>query len=270
MNRYSKTTRSGLTRGMGRRGWNREGFTLLELMIAMVVSTIVLGGVYASHSNQTSIHRTQGQVSDLQQNLRGALFIMANEIRMAGYDHSGKSHARIEKAGAEAFHFTRDITDDAGTFNTPDQDTEDLLEDITYWVGNDMLVRKARFEDSDPYPPERNEPVAMGVDAISFSYAYDGDGDGELDTSAGEVVWAYDSDDDQKLDKTLDGATLSPIVDVSRIRAVQIWILAKTRYEVLKTRGPASYTVGHKGVTREDGHRRVLASTKVMCRNLGL
>ncbi len=270
MNGHSKATRPNLTHGTRRRGLSREGFTLLELMIAMVISTIVLGGVMASHSNQSSIHRTESQISDMQQNLRGALFIMAKEIRMAGYDPTRKAKSGIQFAGPEAIQFSYDITDNDGTPNSPDKDTRDVLEEITYWVGNDMLIRKARFEDEDPYPPQRQEPVAMGVDAISFSYAFDADVDGDLETSGGQIIWAYDSDNDQKLDTTIEGTPLSPTVDVSQIRSVQVTILAKTRYEVLKSGGSVSYTVGHQGVERSDGFRRQVASIKIMCRNMGL
>ncbi|MCP4690816.1 MAG: prepilin-type N-terminal cleavage/methylation domain-containing protein [Desulfobacterales bacterium] len=270
MNNLSKAIRPDHNGNLRRQGLSRAGFTMLELMIAMALSTMVLGGIYAAHRTQSEIYRTQIQVSDLQQNIRGAMFIMSREIRMAGYNPTGKAKPGILYAGPDAIQFTFDVTNADGEPNTPDSDTDDVLEDITYWVGENQLIRKAKFESDDDYPPERNEPVALGVDVISFAYAYDADLDGQVETSEGEVIWAFDSDDDQYLDTTIDSSAVNPIVHINRIRMVRVWLLVKTRHPVLRSPGPVNYTVGHQGVERNDAYRRQLASMKIVCRNLHL
>ena len=64
---------------------NRKGFTLIELMVAMVVASIVMAAIYSVYRSQTQAHRTQQIVVQMQQNMRAALYLLEREIRMAGY-----------------------------------------------------------------------------------------------------------------------------------------------------------------------------------------
>jgi prepilin-type N-terminal cleavage/methylation domain-containing protein len=48
----------------------QQGFTLLELAVAMAVSAVVLLGIYASQTLQQDTFRNQTMVVDAQQNLR--------------------------------------------------------------------------------------------------------------------------------------------------------------------------------------------------------
>ena len=62
----------------------RRGFTLIELMVAMVVSSIVVLGIFAFSSIQqttTGIHERNVRV---QQALEGAMFSMGQDVRAAG------------------------------------------------------------------------------------------------------------------------------------------------------------------------------------------
>ena len=63
----------------------QKGFTLVELLIAMVVASIVMASIYAVYRSQTAAHRTQQLVVQMQQNIRAALYLLEREIRMAGY-----------------------------------------------------------------------------------------------------------------------------------------------------------------------------------------
>jgi len=64
---------------------NRKGFTLIEILIAMVVASIVMAAIYSVYRSQTQTHRTQQLVVQMQQNMRAALYLMESDIRMAGY-----------------------------------------------------------------------------------------------------------------------------------------------------------------------------------------
>jgi type IV pilus assembly protein PilW len=151
------------------------------------------------------------------------------------------------------------------------------------------------------------QPLAQDVEAVAFAYAFDSDQDGELDRNAGHIVWAFDGDNNGALDTVLDtntdgridarddsdgngwinagdGAGLMPEVPLDRIRAVKIWLLARTRYPVRGHRETGTYVVGDKiirgaDVNRDgtigpeddgDHHQRRLLSTTVVCRNMGL
>jgi len=61
-----------------------QGVTLIELMIALVISTILVGGTYSIFISQQRTFAVQDQVVGAQQDGRAALTIMAKDIRMAG------------------------------------------------------------------------------------------------------------------------------------------------------------------------------------------
>ena len=56
-----------------RRQKTEPGFTLVELLIAMVVAFLVTAAVYASHKVQQQTYKAQQQVTEMQQNLRAAM-----------------------------------------------------------------------------------------------------------------------------------------------------------------------------------------------------
>jgi prepilin-type N-terminal cleavage/methylation domain-containing protein len=61
-----------------------RGVTLIELMIALVISAILVGGTYSIFISQQRTYVIQDQVVGVQQDARAAITIMARDIRMAG------------------------------------------------------------------------------------------------------------------------------------------------------------------------------------------
>jgi prepilin-type N-terminal cleavage/methylation domain-containing protein len=62
-----------------------KGITLIELLIALVISSILIAGVYRTFIQQQKSYATQEQVADMQQNVRVAINRMMREIRMTGF-----------------------------------------------------------------------------------------------------------------------------------------------------------------------------------------
>jgi type IV pilus assembly protein PilW len=62
-----------------------QGVTLLELVVAMVVSLLVMGGVYKIYHANAMTSRTQEGLARLQESGRLALDLLSHDIRMAGY-----------------------------------------------------------------------------------------------------------------------------------------------------------------------------------------
>jgi type IV pilus assembly protein PilW len=65
---------------------NLEGFTLVELMVSMGIGMVILAAVTTTFMSQTRIYNAQEQINEMQQNARGALDIIAREVKMAGYN----------------------------------------------------------------------------------------------------------------------------------------------------------------------------------------
>ncbi|HEY5673448.1 MAG TPA: PilW family protein [Malonomonas sp.] len=63
----------------------QKGMTLVELMVAMVISLVLLGGVYQIFTGSTNSNRENEQFARLQENARFAMEIIGRDLRMAGY-----------------------------------------------------------------------------------------------------------------------------------------------------------------------------------------
>jgi len=266
---------------------NKSGFTLIELLMAMVTGMIVLAGIYAAFNSQQKIHTKEQQVVDAEQNVRGAAHFMVREIRLAGMDQTGSDRPRFRIAGPHSIRFTLDRNDDG--------DVDDEGEDITYRflaagvtdadgiadAGATQLTRSVYNIVTDDFT---DDTLAEDIHALGFAYAFDDDGDGELDyvdgdgngvLDAGEEIWAYDSSDPPEMDGTLDkdnatGAALASAVTLDKIRAVRVWILARTRHPLRDYSGPKNFIVGDKPVNRTDNFKYRLLTHTVKCRNMGL
>jgi len=63
----------------------QKGFTLIELLVALVISFILIGGIYGTFTSQQKSYTIQDQVAETQQNARMAMNILLRDIRMTGY-----------------------------------------------------------------------------------------------------------------------------------------------------------------------------------------
>jgi len=67
------------------RVFRQQGFTLVELMIAMVLGLLLMGGVIQMHTANRQTYRVSEGVSRVQENARYAMAMIQREVRMAGY-----------------------------------------------------------------------------------------------------------------------------------------------------------------------------------------
>jgi len=289
------------------RGKN-SGFTLVELLITMVISSIVVGGAYGVFRSQQKAYRNQEEVVDIQQNLRAGSFYLTDEIRLAGYSVD----PGIIQAGPGNFHIAMDIWDpadvDHDTKTNVDNDGsidfsgEEVIYNIVRRNGNNLLPDDA---DGDGLPdtltaqgtPEpailartdvfgTNTPEALmeNVEAVSFAYAFDSDDDGFPDRNAGGgIVWAVDTDADGVLDTMLDtnadgvidtndaegGAVLGMSPGLADIRMVRMWLLVRSPIKDRTFVNQNTYVIGEKRLQVNDNYRRRLLTAAIVCRNMG-
>jgi len=74
---------SALNKGLG--GAREKGFTLIELMVALVLSFIVIYAAIDFFSNQQKVFRTQAQQARNQANIRLGLYYLAHDLSNAGF-----------------------------------------------------------------------------------------------------------------------------------------------------------------------------------------
>jgi len=139
-----------------------QGFTLLELLVAMAVFGIVIGAVYSTYYTQQRSYVVQTEISHMEQNLRAAILLMAREIRMAGCDPTDEAGAGITTALANTMAFTMDIRGNTAGSN-PDGKTNDSNEAVTYTLSD-------IDGDGDTDLVRNNVMLAENIDALNFVY----------------------------------------------------------------------------------------------------
>jgi type IV pilus assembly protein PilW len=227
----------------------RNGFTLIELMIAIVIFSIASAALYASYQHQQDSYLIQEQVTDMQQNLRAGMFFLTQGIKIAGYDpteHAGAARHKENRAGVAEFKFAVDENDNG---------TIENAEKIRYALSRDAN-RDGR---ADRFPCNLGrehgsgglQPIAENVEALEFFYYL------------------------------ADGTTSTNPPSPAEIRSVDVSLLVQTQNTIKGHRDTAVYfpasNPGHViGAGKKvwgpfnDGYRRKLLITNVTCRNLGL
>lgn len=61
-----------------------RGFTLVELMVAMVIASILIGLIFAVYTRMSIAYQTQNRITEVMQNLRSAQERLVRELRVAG------------------------------------------------------------------------------------------------------------------------------------------------------------------------------------------
>ena len=69
----------------GNVGRGQSGFTLLELMVALVISSIMLVSIFNFFTSSQETYIVQDEVTDSQQSIRVSATLLKREMRLAGY-----------------------------------------------------------------------------------------------------------------------------------------------------------------------------------------
>jgi prepilin-type N-terminal cleavage/methylation domain-containing protein len=204
---------------------NDGGFTLIELMVAMVIALLVIASIYRIYETQQKAFSTQQLVVEMQQNARSALTLMKREIRMAGYkpaasdgidndgdgsvdanddDENGRKPGQeigIVQADWDQITFRMDIVsddparctnglDDGGVaviVDDPAECYDGLADDPDEQITYALQVNAAGDgNDLVRITSVGTNILAYDIEAIAFGYAFDQDEDGALDTDNGQ------------------------------------------------------------------------------------
>jgi prepilin-type N-terminal cleavage/methylation domain-containing protein len=217
---------------------NKKGFTLIELMVAMAISTVVMGAIYSVYTAQTKSARTQQMIVEMHQNIRAAMFLLEKDIRMAGFDISDPpAGARIEQDFINRFTALPTTDADPGE---PEND-DDPKTDATH-------IAFTADEDEDGHIDfDKNEDDNINRELIAYRFA-----NGELQ------VWQQNPDEPDDWTWLTAAENISGVsfvyldqneavtADLSLVRAIDITIAAAT----------------------STGERTMSMTNRVKCRNL--
>lgn len=266
---------------------SQNGFTLIELIVAIGISAIFLIAVVTTQVKLQHSSTQQVEIATVHQNIRGALNIMEWEFRMIGMDWMQSANFGVTDVRRYAITDpATDATPDASASGSPilrmsmdlnDNGQLDAGETITYLLydrdGDGALFDLARSTvNAGSNSVSGRQLLAEGIEALALAYAFDQDSDGEIDRTnppANNIIWAVDSNNDGLLDSDLSGAPLGFSVQPRNIKAVQIWILGRAARWTPDYVNSHQYTVGNRviGPMNDHFHRWVLSEI-LHCRNL--
>lgn len=231
-----------------------SGFTLVELMIAVFISGLVIASIFTIYLAQTRQYTELDDVSEIQQDLRGALVILPLEIRQAGCDPTESGLPKVLDATSTNFHFTLDIAGNPVNPNSADGDVNDTNENIAFGYGAGVDINSNGIVDNGGADwggtaslgrqtggAGGYQPIADNIEALEFNYILD-DGTSSLSPS-----------------------------NTSKIRTVQVSVLARAPFPAEDFVNNSTYTTA-SGVVWDppnDNFRRRLVITNINCRNLG-
>jgi len=227
-----------------------QGFTMIELLVAMVVSLLAMAAIYSTFLAQHRSYQVQNESAEMQQNIRAAMFYMQREIRMAGsnpFKSLPLSAFGITAAGQNSITFTEDVRSlippavgspdgFVNVNNVPD-------EDITYTLNGTNLDRTDNNANGGLGD---TQTVAQNIDWLDFVYL---DGTGVPTAILANI---------RSVEITIVARTTDPLLYGSQNNKVypnQQPLLSAAR----RTFGPAGDNVSRRRLT-----------TKIYCRNLDL
>ena len=154
-----------------------KGFTLVELMIAIVIATIVTAGIYTAYASQVRSYTTQNVVVEMQQNIRNSMYYIQGSIRMAGLDPQGSGLMGFVAnfdSPYDTFGATTDATNIAFTVDANQDGALDPndLEHVAYRLDNTTSELQRFFINPSPPPPPNDGwvTIAENIDALNFVY----------------------------------------------------------------------------------------------------
>src|SRR3989337_656705 len=145
-----------------KRGNRADGFSLIEVLIAIAVTALVSAAVYTVYNNFFRQSTSQDITVEAQQNARAAINMMERELVNAGY--AAATAAVITEATANSVEF---IYTDPETDTTLSATAGDRLK-VKYWLqttgGIQYLVRKAdNLSDGGVGPTEEGAPYVNSL-----------------------------------------------------------------------------------------------------------
>jgi len=141
-----------------------SGFSLIELMVALVLGLVLMGAVLNSFLSSNETYRVQEALSRSQESARFSLEIISQELRMAGYGN-------VRGPVLEGFLAATDDADLPSPGDVKDDRTSQLIYIVPHDDGGDLSIYVAPDGQSGLATLYIDaQPSVEGVEDIRFEY----------------------------------------------------------------------------------------------------
>ncbi|GAB6905286.1 putative Prepilin-type N-terminal cleavage/methylation domain-containing protein [Desulfosarcina cetonica] len=282
---------------------HQDGFSLIELMVAMAITAVVLAGIYGAYQDQLRTSITQQRIVDMNQNLRTATLIIERDLRMGGANPTGDAPAGITTAEADKLVIAMDDGGDdniAGNSSNAldddkDNDGDDVVDEGSDAQDNDgdgLYDEEDEAEWYDGDVTDQGEVVMFDLNDGNLRRRANSQGSDDPTDGTGITKWiATNIDAINFVYLDADGDVLpTPVTggDLNDIHSVQVTIIARsgdtvpvlmrkhtdnTVYRDPREPDSVDPTVGKVILDKSaapDQFRRQMVTTTIKCRNMGL
>lgn len=312
------------------RNLTNKGFTIVELLVAMTISLVVMGAITYTFKSQQDSYIVQTQISSMQQNLRAAMYMLTQDIQMAGYYTNFDADTYTmdwddldgDTETIRSLIHALDNRNDGGGGDGI-KDGTDLVVIIKAAESRQLAAGETASGNTVPASLRNVDNLVSGKCAMlvkhdlstaDFFQVQDDSGDMTLtitlDNTYSQDDWifrvdviVYYVDDDPNnpclLRKNLganetaqvvaenidnlqlqyllnDGSLVNdpdnpPTTSGSDVRAVKVFLLARTANIIRNYTDPNTYNMGNNPIPNpNDGYRRKLLTSIIKTRNIGL
>jgi prepilin-type N-terminal cleavage/methylation domain-containing protein len=136
------------------------GFTLIEMMVSITIGMIVIASVTGTFTAQTRQNAAEEQVSQMHQNVRGALDMITRDLMQAGYKAPGNSVTGVTYSSTTQLLIQADLNDD-GSADPASGSLEYIM--YAYDSTNKQITRKLGSSGTA-------EIVGDNITACTFTY----------------------------------------------------------------------------------------------------
>jgi prepilin-type N-terminal cleavage/methylation domain-containing protein len=168
---------------------NNKGVTLIELLVALVIGGIIIGGIYRLFVAQTTAYTVQDQVIEVQQNIRSGMEILLRDLRMTGFDDDNDPQfvhppAPAGQRNAYTVNGNNSITINYKYFDTTTLQYQ--IHSVAYWrddsiPDNRKLIRQLTNVTTGVASPQEILLDKVEAQVPLFTYGIDANSDGVPD-----------------------------------------------------------------------------------------
>ncbi len=155
------------------RGLDRKGIALIELLLALVISGAMMHATYRLFVTQARAYAVQDQVVEVQQNVRGTMEILLQDLRMAGCDDDNNAFK------SSITSLVTPVADHSITVGYRYYDKSLTLNNVTVtYALNGTNLERTLTLNGVVNPPE---VVLPNINSLTFLYGIDANMDGVVD-----------------------------------------------------------------------------------------